>query len=484
MSYQQRNLSVGLCGGGLGGLTAAIALARAGARVTVLEAAEELGEIGAGIQMTPNVARFLLRWGVSDIIGPDLVQCDRINMRGKDGQLVAFSDLTRIVRDYGYPWWVVHRHHLHSGLAESCRRHGVQLVIDARVEKIEYDDNADAETKQVKVTTVKGKQYTFDLLVGSDGLKSVVRKKLFPNVKPAALTKNAAYRAVIPYSQVFAKIPEARGVLGNAIDVWQAPGSYFISYPMSAGRDFNMVLSHHTRDGHVVEDVEEADMDELRCSYEHYDPVVQKIVALIPQSKRWPLMVTGPLESWSNKAKNVVLMGDAAHSMVNHMAQGAATSMEDGAFLGKVIADVVRGILTLPEAIEIYEKTRMPRAWTKQQASFTAGQLYMAAPPDLEVRDASSRVEREAAFSNVTSPPHPPPTYRSWDLWGFPDSIPGVYAYDAEADADNAICEYLGKTGEVDPDTRVSKRLKEKWWNWGDTNREDVLTKQVAKARL
>jgi salicylate hydroxylase len=370
MSRGRRNVEVGLCGGGLGGLMAAIALARGGAQVTVLEAAAELGEIGAGIQMTPNVARFLLRWGISDIIGPNLVQCDRINMRAADGQLIAFSDFKRILRDYGFPWWVVNRHHLLSGLAESCRRHGVKLVLDARVQEIVYTDGHDTK---VSVTTERGHRYDFDLLVGSDGVKSVVRKKLFPEVKPTALTMNAAYRAVIPYEEVFAKVPEARSVLGNAIDVWTAPGSYFISYPMTAGKDWNAVLSHHTRDNHIVEDVEDADMDELRESFESYDPIVKKIIALIPESKRWPLLMTGPLERWSNKAKNVVLMGDAAHSMVNHMAQGAATSMEDGVFLGKVIADVVRGILSLPEAVEIYEKTRMPRAWTKQQASFTSG---------------------------------------------------------------------------------------------------------------
>ena len=104
MSRRRRHLSVGLCGGGLRGLTAAIALVRAGAQVTVLEAASKLGEIGAGIQMTPNVARFLLRCGVVDIIGPDLMQYDRINMRDRDGKLITFSDMTRIVRDYGYPW--------------------------------------------------------------------------------------------------------------------------------------------------------------------------------------------------------------------------------------------------------------------------------------------------------------------------------------------------------------------------------------------
>ena len=105
MAEPGRELHVGLVGAGLGGLAAAIAIARAGAKVTVLEAAAELGEIGAGIQMTPNVSRFLIKWGVSDIIGEDLVQCDNVNMRRTDGKIIAYTDFKRTVRDYGYPWY-------------------------------------------------------------------------------------------------------------------------------------------------------------------------------------------------------------------------------------------------------------------------------------------------------------------------------------------------------------------------------------------
>jgi salicylate hydroxylase len=243
--------------------------------------------------------------------------------------------------------WVVHRHHLHTGLAESARRHGANLVIDARVVSIDH------ASKPVKVTTEKGAKYEFDLLIGSDGLRSIVRKILFPNVKPRAPTKNAAYRGIIPYEEVFAKVPEARDLLGNAIDVWGSSGGYCITYPISAGKDLNLVLSHHRPD--YVEDVQEVDMNELRDFYKDYDPIIKKVIDLVPSSLRWPLLVTGPLESWSSPTKNVVLMGDAAHSMVNHMAQGAATSMEDGAFLGRVISEVVRGVITMPEAISIYE---------------------------------------------------------------------------------------------------------------------------------
>ena len=105
MAQPHKEVHVGLCGAGLGGLAAAIAIARGGAKVTLLEAAAELGEIGAGIQMTPNVSRFLIRWGVSDIIGDNLVQCDNINMRRTDGKLIAHTDLSgKTLRDYGYPW--------------------------------------------------------------------------------------------------------------------------------------------------------------------------------------------------------------------------------------------------------------------------------------------------------------------------------------------------------------------------------------------
>jgi salicylate hydroxylase len=111
-----------------------------------------------------------------------------------------------------------------------------------------------------------------------------------------------------------------------------------------------------------VEDVHEVDVNEHRNFYGDYDSIMKKVIDLVTSSLRWPLMVTGLSGSWSSPAKNVVLMGDAAHSMANHVAQGAATSMEDGAFLGRVVSEVVRGVdraVTMPEAISIYEKTRM-----------------------------------------------------------------------------------------------------------------------------
>ena len=195
----------------------------------------------------------------------------------------------------------------------------MQIITNARVANIEY------ESSPVRVTTEKGQTYTFDLLIGSDGLKSIVRKVLFPDVKPRAATNNAAYRSVIPYEELWQKVPESRE-FGNDIDVWSITKGYMITYPISAGRDWNTVLSHY-RDKPVTDVEEDVDMNEVRDYFKDIDPRAKKIIDVIPSTKRWPLLITGPLESWSSPKKNVVLMGDAAHSIINHLAQCSETIM-------------------------------------------------------------------------------------------------------------------------------------------------------------
>jgi salicylate hydroxylase len=298
-----QKVHIGICGAGIGGLAAAIAMAKAGAKVTVLEAAPELGEIGAGIQMTPNVARFLVNWGVGEVIGDNLVEFEELNMRRRDGTPVGYTRMIPDVRrNLGYPWWLVHRMHLHEGLAKVARKAGADLIINARVVDIDW-----TSSERVAVTTGSGQKYSFDLLVGADGVESVVRRKILPHVRPAPLTGNCAYRAIVPYSKIRAD-PELMGLVEKlTMEVWMADKSYIISYPISAGKDFNMVLSHHC--SRLVEDVEEVDINEFQETYRDYDPRIKKIVDMVPSVKRWPLLVTGPLDTWSSPEKNVVLMG-------------------------------------------------------------------------------------------------------------------------------------------------------------------------------
>ena len=298
-----QEVRIGICGAGIGGLSAAIAMCKAGCKVTVLEAAKELGEIGAGIQMTPNVARLLIEWGVDKVIGDDLVEFEEFNMRRRDGTQVGYTRTGPAIRKkLGYPWWLVHRMHLHSGLAEVAKREGADIIIDARVTDIDW-----TSSKKVLVKDANGRSWNFDLLVGADGVRSIVRRTIMPNVTPKPPTTNCAYRAIVPYEQI-RKDPVAKELIEKlTMETWMSEKAYIISYPISAGKDFNMVLSHH-RD-HPVDDVEDVDMDELRATYKDFDPRIKRIVDMVPTARRWPLLVTGPLETWSNADKNIVLMG-------------------------------------------------------------------------------------------------------------------------------------------------------------------------------
>ncbi|KAH8812439.1 salicylate hydroxylase [Xylogone sp. PMI_703] len=452
-------MHVGIIGAGLGGLTAAIAIARAGAQVTILEATKELGEIGAGIQVFGNVSRFLIRWGVDHIIGDDLVRPVEYNCWGADGphKLIGYINMLRMEREQGFPWWVVRRDHLHAGLSKSAQQHGVQTILGARVASLRYNEN------EVSVTTDKSVEYIFDLVIGADGIKSTTRQALFPELVPRAISNIAAYRAVIDYEEVYAKVPEARSVLRNTVDAWAGPKGYVLLYPLSGGKELNVVTAFIT--DHLVSTVEDVDIDEFREYYKEFPPFVGKILKLMKATKRWPLLVVPPTKTWSNEHKNVVLLGDAIHGMQNHMAQGAATAMEDGVFLGRIISETLRGAIDLREGITLYEKQRIPKAWMKAQAAFINGELNTLSGEEQDRRNSASSVEIVARDRNPLHPDSLPPTYRPWQLFASPQTVPGILGYDAETDADIAVCEYLQSKGDVDPVTMVSAHLRKKWWN-------------------
>lgn len=168
-------------------------------------------------------------------------------------------------------------------------------------------------------------------------------------------------------------------------------------------------------------------------------------------------MVTGPLESWSSPQKNVVLMGDAAHAMVNHMAQGAATSMEDGAFLAKCVEGVVQGKLSLREAVGIYEAERMPKAYAKQQVSFLNGAIWQLPDGPLqEARDAAMAPELEGKYFVRTS-----------NLYMDPQTVLEVYGYDVQAHAADAVEKYRrGGEEPAHPVTGVTPALQRKYMDW------------------
>jgi salicylate hydroxylase len=169
------------------------------------------------------VSRLIIRWGVDKIIENDIVEPDSINTWdyvNDELNLIGRTDPKQMKKQAGFPWWVVRRDHLYTGLAQSVAEHGAKLIINARVEEI------DDTSSSVKVKTSSGQTYEFDLLVGADGLKSTVRQYLFPGLMPYAPNKLCAYRGVLPISLIYKEIPEAKLYIGNRLDTWVGAKGY------------------------------------------------------------------------------------------------------------------------------------------------------------------------------------------------------------------------------------------------------------------
>jgi salicylate hydroxylase len=172
----------------------------------------------------------LIRYGVDKVIGDNLVSFQELNMRRKDGTKIGYTKISRVEAATGSPWWLVHRHHLHNGLVEVARQNSVQIIIDSRVSTIQQLDNG-----RVSVASEKGAKYEFDLVIGSDGVQSIIRRSLFPDVKPRPPTGNCAYRAIVPYDEIRADpmtreiVEDADGNLVRTMEVWMAPTGYVIS---------------------------------------------------------------------------------------------------------------------------------------------------------------------------------------------------------------------------------------------------------------
>lgn len=229
--------------------------------------------------MTPNASVLLQRWKVADVIGKNLVRFEELNMRRKDGTLVGHTEIAPIEHSLNRPWWLVHRAHLHEGLSTIAKELGAQIHIASRIVHVDFNSK-----QKATVVTEKGSMYTFDLVVGADGINSIVRKMLFPNVAPEPPTTNCAYRAIVPYAQI-RNDPISKTLVDEKLtmEVWMGPGAYIITYPISAGKDFNLVLSHH-RPEKLRTTENNVPIEEMQQEYKDFDPRIQRIVHMIPKT--------------------------------------------------------------------------------------------------------------------------------------------------------------------------------------------------------
>ena len=387
-----------MAGGGLGGLAAALALARRRFRVIVLEQAHEFGEIGAGIQLAPNAWHAIDALGVGELVKKQAVFIERLLMMdGVSGEKVIDIPLDeRFAKRFGNPYAVTHRADIHGALLDGCRASDlIELRPDTKVTGFDFDG------KEVSVS-VHGKQKVkAAALIGADGGRSVIREKVVGDAEPP-ISGHMCYRAVLKADEVPSDLRWAAATL------WAAHNTHIVHYPLRGWKLFNLVatvIGKHTSSGHN----EEASPEEVLPLFAHYCEQPTSLMRTPATFKRWMLRYREPVDNWTQGA--VTLLGDAAHFMLQYLAQGAAMALEDAVCLA-TCADGADG--DFEQAFRRYQDLRLVRASRVQiSANRLIGLIFHAA-------DGVPRLVRNDIYRN-----RPPESYYDALGWIFtaPDYI-------------------------------------------------------------
>lgn len=322
MSSQSHPILV--IGGGLGGLTTALALAQRGLASRVLEGAPEFGAIGYGIQFGPNIFHVLDRIGVTAAVMEKADCPPAVLMRDAftGDELVRIPTGASFRDRFKHPYIIVHRIDLHNALLDACRHAPqIELVPDAMVTGFEERDEG------VAVATADGRSFTGAALVAADGIRSLVRARLIGDGEPRPIGY-VAHRTIVPMSELKADVHRHEVVL------WGGPGFHIVHYPLRHGTLFNIVAVFRTSTHGQKGDVESY-RAELRHTYRDAHPTMRDLLAMMDLGRRWQVGDRDPVRHWSKG--RVVLLGDAAHPPLQSLAQGACMAIEDGLCLAELI---------------------------------------------------------------------------------------------------------------------------------------------------
>jgi salicylate hydroxylase len=367
-----------IAGGGIGGLTAALALARRGFRITVLEQAQRLEETGAGIQLSPNATRTLIELGLDDALRPLAVTPNALHvMNTLTGREIVRMPLGEFAEDrYGTPFWLIHRADLLGALAGAASRQlGITIKLDRQVQDFVVHPNG--LTVSALTATGIADERGFAVLA-ADGLWSSLRRQLGDRTPPD-FTGRAAWRGSIAARDVRAEFREP------AVHLWIGPDAHIVHYPVKAGRLINIVVIAADRDS-VPDRSKLVTRADLLSSLndDGWTMPARTLVRLPDAWQKWPLYHRRPLQRWSRGP--AALLGDAAHPMLPYLAQGAAMAIEDAA----VVADCLARRPDDPaRALQAYCSTRRARTQKLQRLSERNGARYHFGRPVSWLRDAA-----------------------------------------------------------------------------------------------
>ena len=394
----RRALKILIAGGGIGGITAALALRRRGIEAILFEQADAFRQVGAGIQVSANAVRVLRGLDLADALGRVAVYPEARDYRAWDtGERLFWTPLgARAEARFGAPYYHVHRadllNVLLSGLGDA------HCHLNARVTRFEQDADG------VAVTLADGRAFAGDVLIGADGIHSTVRAQLFGAEHPR-YTGNVAWRGLLPAECV------AHLGLERVTGVWIGPNRSIVQYYVASGRTFNWIGISRSAEPGRESWLAEGKIEDALADYAGWHSTIRAVIGATPRVLCQALYDREPLPDW--RIGRVALLGDAAHPMLPFYAQGAAQSIEDAAVIAGCLAQAQRDP---PAALARYVRLRQPRTAWMQGLSRREEELY-------QMTDAAAIATRNARMSKNRVP----------ESATFPPEQERLYGYDAEA---------------------------------------------------
>jgi salicylate hydroxylase len=382
----------------MGGLATALSLAKFGHKnITIYENAPDLGFVGAGIQLAPNMAVILDRLGCWQKISAEAVQCANTSIReGSSDKELGYVDLGYVKEKYGYPHMVGHRASLAGGLYEGCLQEpAIRFCMGNRISDIQFGPKP-----TFKATPVKGGEATeveCDILLGADGVKSNTRVAMLKDLGETATVKDsgqAAYRIMLTREQMKDYPELVKLIDSDSVTRWIGEKKHIIAYPIHNKQIYNISTAQPDVNFAGAPDAQyttKGSKSAMLDVYKDFCPMIQTMLNLVPEGEvvEWKLRVHDPLPTWVHGS--IALVGDACHPTLPHMAQGAAQAIEDGAVLGVVLSPSRISDArpeTINRALKIYEKIRKPRAEALVELAAESGRnMHLGAGKAKEERD-------------------------------------------------------------------------------------------------